>query len=119
MSYNVKLDGGAIITCSCPAYQQSAITYKHMFLAHRITTNNIRVQNAILPPTLPVAQSETVEEQIAQKRVLLDKAEVIIAHLSDRSHWTSFASDDALVRLSRAGLTQCLSASEGLAHLQR
>ncbi|KIJ55575.1 hypothetical protein M422DRAFT_240189 [Sphaerobolus stellatus SS14] len=73
ISYDIKVDHGAITACSCPAYVQSALTCKHMFLAQRITTSNVCAQKSILPPATLVIQASTVEGQQQYKRVLLEK----------------------------------------------
>ncbi|KIJ34446.1 hypothetical protein M422DRAFT_263401 [Sphaerobolus stellatus SS14] len=83
LSYDIKVDDGAITACSCPAYVQSALTCKHMFLAQRITTSNICAQKAILPPATLVTQASTVEDQQQYKQVLLDKFRAPIVLLND------------------------------------
>ncbi|KIJ34784.1 hypothetical protein M422DRAFT_263142 [Sphaerobolus stellatus SS14] len=83
LSYDIKVDDGAITACSCPAYVQSALTCKHMFLVQRITTSNICAQKAILPPATLVTQASTVEDQQQYKQVLLDKFRAPIVSLND------------------------------------
>ncbi|KIJ40782.1 hypothetical protein M422DRAFT_256204 [Sphaerobolus stellatus SS14] len=106
ISYNIKVDNCVITACSCPAYVQSALTCKHMFLAQRITTSNIRAQKAILPPATLVTQASTAEDQQQYKRVLLDKFRATIVSLNDDSLWRLLQSEESLYLVSRASLTQ-------------
>ncbi|KIJ33294.1 hypothetical protein M422DRAFT_264849 [Sphaerobolus stellatus SS14] len=119
ISYEVTLDDGGIIACSCPAFSKSGLGCKHMFLSQRITMFNILSEKSILPPPLPVLQPTTLTEQRDQKHVALDKAYAIGEMLHKDRFWEGIRLVEELDHVSCSCITQLLSAYEGLAHLQR
>ncbi|KAF8585202.1 hypothetical protein K439DRAFT_1660372 [Ramaria rubella] len=64
--YTIRVDDGGICACDCHAFTHSCLPCKHMFLAQRVTTNNISLDQAILPSRnalQPVDQNNQREDK--------------------------------------------------------
>ena len=118
--YSVQLQDEKIVACNCPAFSQSRLTCKHMFLAIRVTNYAILLPHAIIPNHRDRdPEGEGLEEQRAHKRRLVEKIRDGISSLEEASYWVRADDNGKVDLISKASLTRLLSAVDDLKHLAR
>ena len=118
ISYNLALKDQAITRCSCPAFAETGLACKHMFLAQRITTHNIHFENVVVSAPQPVLEPVAPENHREEKQRLLAKIRDGVDKLSNDALWRVVSSDEGLNKISRSNLTRLLSVIDGVKHLQ-
>jgi hypothetical protein len=110
---------GAIATCSCAAFTQSALACKHMFLAQRITTFNIHFENATLPARSYQPGFQAIpDDYLNEKEQLLGKLRDFISRIHSDPLLVSMDREQ-LKEISRENLTRLVSTAQGFFHMQQ
>ncbi|KIJ25148.1 hypothetical protein M422DRAFT_273925 [Sphaerobolus stellatus SS14] len=119
--YFIALEDDQIASCTCPGYTGSSLICKHMFLAHRGTNYVISQPQAVIPArrSYEPNQEETLQDQWAEKRRLVEKIQDGIQSLITVEYWHQAENVEQLDSISRDSLTLLLSATDGLRHMVR
>ncbi|KIJ38180.1 hypothetical protein M422DRAFT_259085 [Sphaerobolus stellatus SS14] len=100
--YFISLEDVQIVSCTCPGYTGSSLICKHMFLAHRVTNYVISQPQAVIPThgSREPDQEQTLEEQRAEKRRLVEKIQDGIQSLITVEYWRQAENVEGLDSIS-------------------
>ncbi|KIJ36527.1 hypothetical protein M422DRAFT_261087 [Sphaerobolus stellatus SS14] len=87
--YDISIKEEKITSCSCPAYTESRLTCKHMFVALRVTNYIIFLPHTITPKrrSVEIDEEDILDEQRAHKRRLIVKIRDGIDKLERADYW--------------------------------